>query len=200
MNQRKERKDASEHRRIILKKAQYLFNEHGVDEVNMHQIAKEAGIGQGTLYRKYSNKGELCLDLMKERIQLSMDNINQYLTDHKVKPVVGRLQQVCAYCIDFIEEQSPWLSAIKAPGCEENRVLVYRTPYYQFLHATFRSLLEEAFEQEGNTFQDATFTADAILAAMNPSLYLFLRDDRSFTKNEVLQHISDLYFRPLIRR
>ena len=48
MQIRKERKDSIEHRRIILQKAQLLFTEYGVDSVTMHQIAKSAGIGQGT--------------------------------------------------------------------------------------------------------------------------------------------------------
>jgi AcrR family transcriptional regulator len=34
----------------------------------MNQIASEAQVGSGTLYRRYRNKGELCFDLIKHNI------------------------------------------------------------------------------------------------------------------------------------
>ena len=78
---RHERRDAAEHRQRILEVAQRLFAEHGVDAVSMHQIAMEAGIGQGTLYRRYRHKGELCVDLMHEQHEQFMEEIVTLLSD-----------------------------------------------------------------------------------------------------------------------
>ena len=41
-----------------------LFQEFGVENVSMHKIAKTAGVGQGTLYRRYANKSDLCLSIL----------------------------------------------------------------------------------------------------------------------------------------
>jgi len=53
---RAERRDAAENRQRILATAIRLFEQFGVEQVSMNQIATEAGIGPGTLYRRYRNK------------------------------------------------------------------------------------------------------------------------------------------------
>lgn len=70
-NTRLERRNAAENRQRILNAALKLFEQNGVEQVSMNQIAIEAQIGPGTLYRRYRNKGELCLDLTQDNIELS---------------------------------------------------------------------------------------------------------------------------------
>ena len=61
---RGERRDPAENRRRVLEVARDLFAERGVDHVSMHEIARAAGIGQGTLYRRYAHKGLVCMALL----------------------------------------------------------------------------------------------------------------------------------------
>ncbi|MGB8000475.1 MAG: helix-turn-helix domain-containing protein, partial [Anaerobacillus sp.] len=82
---RMERRDAAENRQRILDAAHKLFEQNGVERVSMNQIAAEAGIGAGTLYRRYRNKGELCLDLIKDNVVLCFDNIDSYLEENKTE-------------------------------------------------------------------------------------------------------------------
>ncbi|MDR3601897.1 MAG: TetR/AcrR family transcriptional regulator [Desulfosporosinus sp.] len=53
----------------------FSFELNSVEQVSMNQIAIEAQIGPGTLYRRYRNKGELCLDLIKDNIDLLFEDI-----------------------------------------------------------------------------------------------------------------------------
>src|SRR5436309_15903750 len=78
-HRRHERRDAAEHRQRILEVARRLFAEHGVEAVSMHQIARDAKIGQGTLYRRYAHKDELCMDLLQERQERFVDEITVLL-------------------------------------------------------------------------------------------------------------------------
>ena len=52
------RKDAEANRRRLLIAARELFAERGLD-VTLHDIAARAGVGVGTAYRRFANKGEV---------------------------------------------------------------------------------------------------------------------------------------------
>jgi AcrR family transcriptional regulator len=188
---RKERKDAAEHRRIILEKAYSLFTEHGVDGVSMHQIAKSAGIGQGTLYRRYAHKGELCLDLMQENSQHLYDDIIKYVEHNKVQPIKERLAMVILFCLDFVDKHSTWLVSIQAPTCEGRQSLIYQSPLYKSLHSVFCGLLEET------SSKDPVIAADMILASITPELFLFMQRDRGYSKEEIKQKLVSIYIDPL---
>src|SRR6266568_6478077 len=106
---RHERRDAAEHRQRILEVAQRLFAEHGVDAVSMHQIARAAGIGQGTLYRRYAHKGELCMDLLHERYERFAEEIAALLASTATFPALERLDNVLAKSVELLEEQGTML-------------------------------------------------------------------------------------------
>jgi TetR/AcrR family transcriptional repressor of mexAB-oprM operon len=196
----KERKDADEHSRIILQKALALFNEHGVDKVSMHQIAKSAGIGQGTLYRRYAHKGELFMDILQESCQQLCENIELYLNPSAEISVRERLEKVLQYCLDFIEEKSQWLEAIQAPTCEGRRSILYQSPLYESIHSVIRGLLSEASQQTTGLSKDPVFAAHAILASMAPDLYLYLRRELGYSHNDISNNIRSLYLDPLFTK
>lgn len=111
---RHERRDATEHRQRILEVAQRLFTEQGVNAVSMHQIAMAAGIGQGTLYRNYAHKGELCMDLLRERHEQFVEEIAALFATMATSPALERLDGVLAHVVAFLEEQGALLSPIAA--------------------------------------------------------------------------------------
>ncbi|MEP7054807.1 MAG: helix-turn-helix domain-containing protein [Actinomycetota bacterium] len=61
-----ERADAARNRLKVLAAAESLFEEHGVANVTMDDIAAEAGVGKGTLYRRFVDKGGLAVALLDE--------------------------------------------------------------------------------------------------------------------------------------
>lgn len=60
------RADAIRNRRAILNAAETLFTQEGIAAVTMSAIAREAGIGKGTLYRNFKDKADLCHALLDE--------------------------------------------------------------------------------------------------------------------------------------
>lgn len=62
-----ERADAARNRARVLQAAARLFARRGVAEVTMDDIAAEARVGKGTIYRRFGDKGGLATALLDER-------------------------------------------------------------------------------------------------------------------------------------
>jgi AcrR family transcriptional regulator len=59
------RRDAAENRQRLLSAAGRVFAEHGPD-AGVEEVAREAGVGMGTLYRRFANKQALIDELVGE--------------------------------------------------------------------------------------------------------------------------------------
>ncbi len=59
-----ERADAARNRAAILAAAASLFDREGVEGVSMHDIAAAAGVGKGTVYRRFGDRTALILSLL----------------------------------------------------------------------------------------------------------------------------------------
>lgn len=71
----RERADAARNRLRVLEAAERLFGERGVAGVTMDDVAAAAGVGKGTLYRRFTDKGGLAVALLDQRereLQASM--------------------------------------------------------------------------------------------------------------------------------
>ncbi|GAA2831302.1 helix-turn-helix domain-containing protein [Kitasatospora sp. CM 4170] len=62
-----ERADAARNRAAVLEAAARLFAEHGVEAVSMDQVAAAAGVGKGTLFRRFGDKAGLGVALLDAR-------------------------------------------------------------------------------------------------------------------------------------
>lgn len=60
-----ERSDAARNRGLILCAAERLFTRDGVASTTMDAIAAEAGVGKGTLFRRFGSRAELALAVLE---------------------------------------------------------------------------------------------------------------------------------------
>jgi len=193
-----ERRDAAENRQRILTVTQQLFAEQGIENVSMSQIAKAAGIGQGTLYRRYGNKGELCIALLKANFPQLREQIDRHLTEIAVS--MSKLEQLDSFLeqlIAAIEDKFSLLSAIGDAAIGSHRGMQFHNPWYEWAHQTISRLLHEAIAQGEILPLNAVFTADSLLATLSIDLYLFQRNDRKFTPGQILQGIRWIYIERL---
>ena len=62
----RERADAARNRATVLAAAADLFRRHGVDGLSMDAVAAAAGVGKGTLFRRFGDKSGLAAALLDE--------------------------------------------------------------------------------------------------------------------------------------
>lgn len=62
-----ERADAARNRAAVLAAAATLFREHGVEAVSMDAVAAAAGVGKGTLFRRFGDKAGLAVALLDDQ-------------------------------------------------------------------------------------------------------------------------------------
>ncbi|MED0658773.1 helix-turn-helix domain-containing protein [Bacillus smithii] len=192
---RSERRDAAENRQRILNAARRLFEQYGVEQVSMNQIATEAQVGSGTLYRRYRNKGELCLDLIKDNISLLFEDMEAYLNQNRTEPPSKRLKGILSLFIRFREKKAQLLKGVE-DSAPTNR-LRYRTrsPLYDQLHQLIVELLDEMSETD-QTHLHNVFRADMLLAALSSDSYLFQREVRGYTPEMILEQLCSIFIPP----
>jgi len=202
--ERMERRDAMEHRHLILEVARHLFAERGVDAVSMHQIAKGAGVGQGTLYRRYANKGALCVDLMRDSHERFAEEIATILTTLEKSTALKRLDAVLTLLIGFIEEQGALLETVMLysmrnthcsfmPKGNNHHEPLPHDPFYHWLNQLLSGLLTEAVERKELAPLDIPYTADAMLATLHPGIYQVQRHQRGYSSERILQGLRRIY-------
>lgn len=182
---RSERRDAVENRQRILITAENLFAERGVADVNMADIAKAAGVGKGTLYRRFASKAELCLALMDTQMaefqNVMLDRMRQ-LTAQDV-PQLDQLDQFLDALVQFTDVHSPLLCVVQSEGLT-TEMNVQRPHFWQFM--TVRGLLQTAVSTgELPATVDVDYVADALLAPLHASIFRFQRQVRGFSLERI---------------
>lgn len=194
---RAERRDAAENRQRILNTAIRLFEQSGVEQVSMNQIATEAQIGPGTLYRRYRNKSELCLDLIKDHLIVLFDDIETYMEQHSAEPPSVRFREVLRCFIRFRERKIQLLAGVEDTGASSRSGPRTRTPLYDELHQIMVGLYDEmAGGTDGPRETSSVFMADMLLAALSSDAYRFQKNVRGHSPEEILELLCGAFVKP----
>jgi AcrR family transcriptional regulator len=155
---RKERSDAARNRQLILDAAGRLFAERGVAAVSMDAVAEAAGVGKGTLFRRFGDKAGLAVGLLDARERHLQQGIlsGRPPLGPGAQPVERLHAFVRAY-LDFLlaNLELVRMSETASPGAR------YRIGAYRFWHRHVAILLGQA-----NPGIDADVTAHLLLAPL----------------------------------
>jgi AcrR family transcriptional regulator len=180
-----ERADAAANRRLILQTAARLFEERGVAEVTMADIALEAGVGKGTLYRRFDNKAELALALMDSQTRDFQNSVLEQLrlfgeTGHSY---VSRLEYFLDALVHFTDQHLSLLCVVQSEELVEDRE--HSRPYH-WQYQTVAGLLQRCIAAgEITAAIDVPYTADALLAPLQADIYRYQRDMRGFSLERI---------------
>jgi len=82
---------------MILEAALNAFSKKGYHDTRMENIAKDAGVGKGTLYEYFSNKEELFKESLEYAINIYLEKINMAVQEGKSveEKIIGILKVEC---------------------------------------------------------------------------------------------------------
>lgn len=193
--ERHERADAAANRALILHTAERLFRERGVENVCMAEIAEAAGVGKGTLYRRFANKGELCLALMDTQMaefQNAMLTLFNGLSAQGV-PYLEQLATFLRSLVEFTEIHSPLLVEVQRAGMIQSEERLNLPHFWQYM--TVSALLRSA-ERAGELADglDLEYLGEALLAPLQVDYFRFQRNIRGYTLERISDGLRSLVF------
>ena len=175
----RERADAVRNRKLILATAQRLFAEQGVENVSMDAIACGAGVGKGTLFRRFGDRASL----MRALIEESEAGFQEAFIrgEPPLGPGAPPIERLVAFghaMLDLAERHGDFLLAAETgmPGIR------FRASPYAAHRAHVVTLVRAAAPE-----LDAGYTADALLATLSAELVMHQRRGRGIE----LQQLRD---------
>ena len=164
---RPERADAARNRRRVLDAAAALFAERGVDGITMDDVARAAGVGKGTLFRRFGDRQGLLVALLDEaERRLQDDLLGGPPPLGPGAPAEARLLAFLEAYAALLEERGDIVRASErsSPGAR------LRTAAYAGWHLHVTVLLEEL-----RPVADAAALAHVLLAPLAADTWLALR-------------------------
>lgn len=181
-----ERADAARNREKVLCAAARLFSRHGADQVSMEAVAAEAGVGKGTLFRRFGDRATLARAVLGEtERRLQEDMIRG---PAPLGPGAPPAERLCAFgraYLQFLESHGPTMVAAEFGP-------YFHGPPYVFYRTHVAMLLRDA-----GMGSRADYLSDVLMAPLAASTFVYQREAREFSVNELADGYADLVNRIL---
>lgn len=166
----RERADAARNRRRILQEARRLIAEDGGEKLCMDEVARRAGVGTGTLYRRFGDRAGLALALLDERERAFQDELLRGPAPlGPGAPPRERLHAFGRAYIELVEEHLELLSAVAPRGVPAGGPF---DVYLTHIHL----LLEEA-----GLRRELDYAAATLMTMLSPIVHRHLRTERGWS-------------------
>jgi len=179
-----ERADAARNRLRILDAAERLFAERGPQNVSMDDVARAAGVGKGTLFRRFGDRASLARAVLSSHEAAFQEAIIRGAPPlGPGAPAAARLVGFGRGMLGLVDAHCELLLAAET-GVRCGR---YRADPYVSYRLYVGSLLREAAPE-----LDADYTADALLAGLGAEFVAHLREDRGMSLEQVAAGFENL--------
>lgn len=179
-----ERADAARNRLKILAAAETLFREHGTDNVSMDAVAEAAGVGKGTLYRRFGDRSGLALAILDERDRQFQESLIR--GEPPLGPGAEPVDRLIAFgrgVMDLVSEHGDLVLAAQSgrPGAR------FMGPVYPSYRLHVRGLIRDI-----DPSLDDEYFADVLLAALSAELINFWHGSTAFDDARMRDGFAEL--------
>ncbi|TDC53651.1 TetR/AcrR family transcriptional regulator [Actinomadura sp. KC345] len=172
-----ERADAAHNRRRILRAAAEMISARGPEAVSMDEVARAAGVGVGTVYRRFGDRARLVFAVIDDREREFQAAFIQ--GPPPLGPGAGpgdRLRAFLHALADRTEAQADLLLMAESDPPEAR----FRDGSYGLYHRHLAMLIGRIRPDA-----DAAYLADALLAPLAANLFLHQRRERGMALDRV---------------
>jgi AcrR family transcriptional regulator len=166
-----ERADAARNREKVLAAAEMLFAERGPENVSMHDVAKAAGVGKGTLFRRFGDRATLARAVLSERERRFQDSVIRGAPP--LGPGAPPVERLVAFGNEYMEFSETHVDLLLAAESDPRGWRLRSGPYAMYV--THVTLLIREIDPE----LDAEYTAATLLNMLNADMVRYLRRERA---------------------
>ncbi len=181
---RPERADAARNRRRILEAAERIMAQRGVAGLSMNDVAEAAGVGVGTLYRRFGDRAGLAYALLDEQgrdMQAAFMHGPPPLGPGA--PPAERVRAFLHAQVDVLEGNLDlWLMADTADPALHHLSGAHRV---NLAHVS-------ALVREARPDADAEYLAEALLAPLAAGIYAHQRRERGMSTERIKSGLDEL--------
>jgi AcrR family transcriptional regulator len=180
-NQRRERADAARNRARVLEAAERLFASSDPRTVTMDDIARAAGVGRATLYRRYPDPAAVAVALLDEHERRLQEKL--IAGPPPLGPGADPAARLAAFYAAMVGLLDQHLHL--ALGAEVGGAWM-ATGAYEFWRTHVTALVRESGAE------DPGVLADILLAPLAPAMYQFQRDRLGVPKARIIKSLTTL--------
>ncbi|MBF8174821.1 TetR/AcrR family transcriptional regulator [Streptomyces olivaceus] len=185
MPEHRSRKDAARNREAVLAAADALFARRGsAEDITMADVAAEAGVGKGTLFRAFGDRVGLLRALYEARLGPVRDAVES--GPPPLGPATPPRERVPALLDAVLCFKLDNRRLVVALEESEGGSSPYRASHYEWLHRLLRDVLEEIPGAPGSDF-----TAHALLAATRADLVEHLAGREGVPREALRAQLAD---------
>lgn len=149
MTRKTKKEQAQKTRERILDAAEDVFNEKGVSNTALSDVAKMAGVTRGAIYWHFKNKADL-FDAMCDRVRQPMRDMIESMADEQTTDPLGRLGEGCAFVMQQVINNPHYrkVFTILFHKCEyldeSDQILIYQKEWKAHGLSTIQRVLTNA--------------------------------------------------------
>ncbi len=182
----------SERKKKILNSAIKIFGEKGFQNATIAEIAKEAGIGDATIYEYFKNKEDILLAIPAEITKELIPQIHEHMMG--IKGALNKLRKFIWWWLNFVEK-NPGYGSIVLLELKTSKTYV-STEAYQAARNFYQILLDIIREgqEEGSIKKEINIylARSLCVGAMEHIIIRWLLKDRKYSLIQYADELADL--------
>jgi AcrR family transcriptional regulator len=189
---RPERRDAQRNLERVLKAAYELFAERGVDDVRMEEVAQRAGVGVGTIYRRFRSKDELFAAVSDAACANARDTLEA--AAHTAYDPVSKLRALVV--VQYRRSAAHGLTDERS-GATGMCGVFDQEQLYTSLHSMLAQVIAEGQCQGSIRQGDVTILAALCLELLSPRVFQHIARVSAANPDDLADHVADFLLHAL---